>query len=188
MNLVADEYLDSFPDVTREQAVAVLEYAHKWTFQSAACRDTSMLVWRVHCASFCPTIGSMRCEYSSASHRVPGQTHLNSAAGFLERERLRGNSKQESGENSRNQGIARTPNRSSGIRGNGIGKRKPLAIVTPPRNSADSPPASCEQMMVMVITAICCLSENGCKCLSIKIKAGRGRDLKHVLTAKKGFF
>src|SRR6266436_7649557 len=28
-----DEYLDCFPDVTREQAVAVLEYAHKLTLQ-----------------------------------------------------------------------------------------------------------------------------------------------------------
>lgn len=27
--LSIDEYLDCFPDVTREQAVAVLEYAHK---------------------------------------------------------------------------------------------------------------------------------------------------------------
>ena len=31
-----DEYLDCFPDVTREQAVAVLEYAHKLTLQPAA--------------------------------------------------------------------------------------------------------------------------------------------------------
>ena len=28
-----DEYLDCFPDVTREQAVAVLKYAHKLTLQ-----------------------------------------------------------------------------------------------------------------------------------------------------------
>ena len=31
-----DEYLECFPDVTREQAVAVLEYAHKLTLQPAA--------------------------------------------------------------------------------------------------------------------------------------------------------
>jgi uncharacterized protein (DUF433 family) len=31
-----DEYLDCFPDVTREQAVAVLAYAHKLTLQPAA--------------------------------------------------------------------------------------------------------------------------------------------------------
>ena len=30
-----DEYLDCFPDVTREQAVAVLEYAHKTALQAA---------------------------------------------------------------------------------------------------------------------------------------------------------
>jgi len=30
------EYLDCFPDVTREQAVAVLEYAQKLTLQAAA--------------------------------------------------------------------------------------------------------------------------------------------------------
>jgi uncharacterized protein (DUF433 family) len=30
------EYLECFPDVTREQAMAVLEYAHKLTLQSAA--------------------------------------------------------------------------------------------------------------------------------------------------------
>ena len=30
-----DEYLDCFPDVTREQAVAVLEYAHKTALQVA---------------------------------------------------------------------------------------------------------------------------------------------------------
>ena len=34
--LSLDEYLDCFPDVTREQAVAVLEYAHKLTLQPAA--------------------------------------------------------------------------------------------------------------------------------------------------------
>ena len=34
--LSLDEYLDCFPDVTPEQAVAVLEYAHKLTLQSAA--------------------------------------------------------------------------------------------------------------------------------------------------------
>lgn len=34
--LSLDEYLDCFPDVTREQAVAVLEYAHKLTLQAAA--------------------------------------------------------------------------------------------------------------------------------------------------------
>jgi uncharacterized protein (DUF433 family) len=31
-----DEYLDCFPDVTREQAVAVLEYAQRLTLQRAA--------------------------------------------------------------------------------------------------------------------------------------------------------
>ena len=31
-----DEYLDCFPDVTREQAVAVLAYAQKLTLQHAA--------------------------------------------------------------------------------------------------------------------------------------------------------
>lgn len=31
-----DEYLDCFPDVTREQAVAVLAYAHKLALQPAA--------------------------------------------------------------------------------------------------------------------------------------------------------
>ena len=34
--LSLDEYLDCFPDVTREQAVAVLEYARKTTLQPAA--------------------------------------------------------------------------------------------------------------------------------------------------------
>jgi uncharacterized protein (DUF433 family) len=34
--LSLDEYLDCFPDVTRDQAVAVLEYAHKLTLQPAA--------------------------------------------------------------------------------------------------------------------------------------------------------
>ena len=34
--LSLDEYLDCFPDVTREQAVAVLEYAQKLTLQPAA--------------------------------------------------------------------------------------------------------------------------------------------------------
>jgi len=34
--LSLDEYLDCFPDVTREQAVAVLKYAHKRTLQPAA--------------------------------------------------------------------------------------------------------------------------------------------------------
>jgi uncharacterized protein (DUF433 family) len=34
--LSLDEYLDCFPDVTREQAVAVLEYAQKLTVQRAA--------------------------------------------------------------------------------------------------------------------------------------------------------
>ena len=33
--LSLDEYLDCFPDVTREQAVAVLEYAHKTALQPA---------------------------------------------------------------------------------------------------------------------------------------------------------
>jgi uncharacterized protein (DUF433 family) len=31
-----NQYLDCFPDVTRGQAVAVLEYAHKLTLKSAA--------------------------------------------------------------------------------------------------------------------------------------------------------
>jgi uncharacterized protein (DUF433 family) len=35
-NLSLDEYLDCFPDVTREQAVAVLEYALKLTLRPAA--------------------------------------------------------------------------------------------------------------------------------------------------------
>jgi uncharacterized protein (DUF433 family) len=34
--LSLDEYFDCFPDVTREQAVAVLEYAHKLTLQPVA--------------------------------------------------------------------------------------------------------------------------------------------------------
>jgi len=34
--LSLDEYLECFPDVTREQAVAVLEYAHKLTLRPAA--------------------------------------------------------------------------------------------------------------------------------------------------------
>ena len=34
--LSLNEYLDCFPDVTREQAVAVLEYAQKLTLQPAA--------------------------------------------------------------------------------------------------------------------------------------------------------
>ena len=34
--LSLDEYLDYFPDVAREQAVAVLEYAHKLTLHRAA--------------------------------------------------------------------------------------------------------------------------------------------------------
>jgi len=34
--LSLDEYLDCFPDVTREQAVAVLEYAQKLTLQAPA--------------------------------------------------------------------------------------------------------------------------------------------------------
>ena len=34
--LSLDDYLDCFPDVTREQAVAVLEYAQKLTLQPAA--------------------------------------------------------------------------------------------------------------------------------------------------------
>ena len=33
--LSLDEYLDCFPDVTREQAVAVLEYAHKTALHAA---------------------------------------------------------------------------------------------------------------------------------------------------------
>ena len=33
--LSLDQYLDCFPDVTREQAVAVLEYAQKLTLQPA---------------------------------------------------------------------------------------------------------------------------------------------------------
>jgi uncharacterized protein (DUF433 family) len=31
-----DSFLECFPEVTREQAVAVLDYAHKSVFQSAA--------------------------------------------------------------------------------------------------------------------------------------------------------
>src|SRR5580765_4973963 len=34
--LSLDEYLDCFPDVTREQAIAVLEYAQKLTLRRAA--------------------------------------------------------------------------------------------------------------------------------------------------------
>lgn len=34
--LSLDEYLDCFPDVTREQAVAVLEYAHTTALQNVA--------------------------------------------------------------------------------------------------------------------------------------------------------
>jgi len=34
--LSLDEYLDCFPDVTREQALAVLEYARRLTLKSAA--------------------------------------------------------------------------------------------------------------------------------------------------------
>ena len=34
--LSLQEYLDCFPDVTREQAVAVLEYAHQRALQPAA--------------------------------------------------------------------------------------------------------------------------------------------------------
>jgi uncharacterized protein (DUF433 family) len=34
--LSLDAYLECFPEVTREQAVAVLDYAHKSVFQSAA--------------------------------------------------------------------------------------------------------------------------------------------------------
>ena len=34
--LSLDEYLDCFPDVSREQAVAVLEYAQRLTLQRAA--------------------------------------------------------------------------------------------------------------------------------------------------------
>ncbi len=33
--LSLDEYLDCFPDVRREQAVAVLDYAHRLTVESA---------------------------------------------------------------------------------------------------------------------------------------------------------
>lgn len=33
--LSLDEYLDCFPDVTRKQAIAVLEYAHKTALQPA---------------------------------------------------------------------------------------------------------------------------------------------------------
>jgi uncharacterized protein (DUF433 family) len=35
-SLSLDEYLDCFPDVSREQAVAVLEYAQRLTLQPAA--------------------------------------------------------------------------------------------------------------------------------------------------------
>jgi len=31
-----DEYIECFPDVTREQAIAVLEYARRLTLSSAA--------------------------------------------------------------------------------------------------------------------------------------------------------
>lgn len=34
--LSLDEFLDCFPDVTREQAVVVLEYAHRSLFKAAA--------------------------------------------------------------------------------------------------------------------------------------------------------
>jgi len=34
--LSLDAYLECFPEVTREQAVAVLDYAHKSIFQTAA--------------------------------------------------------------------------------------------------------------------------------------------------------
>jgi uncharacterized protein (DUF433 family) len=34
--LSLDEYLECFPDVTREQAVTVLEFAHKAMFKAAA--------------------------------------------------------------------------------------------------------------------------------------------------------
>ena len=34
--LSLDEYLDCFPDVSREQAIAVLEYAQKLTLRQAA--------------------------------------------------------------------------------------------------------------------------------------------------------
>jgi uncharacterized protein (DUF433 family) len=34
--LSLDEYLECFPDVSRDQAVAVLEHAHKALFESAA--------------------------------------------------------------------------------------------------------------------------------------------------------
>jgi uncharacterized protein (DUF433 family) len=34
--LSLDEYIDCFPDVTREQAVALLEYAQKLTLRPAA--------------------------------------------------------------------------------------------------------------------------------------------------------
>lgn len=34
--LSLDEFLDCFPDVTRQQAVAVLEYAHRLTLGQAA--------------------------------------------------------------------------------------------------------------------------------------------------------
>jgi uncharacterized protein (DUF433 family) len=34
--LSLDEYLDCFPDVTREQAVAVLDYAHRLMMRQAA--------------------------------------------------------------------------------------------------------------------------------------------------------
>lgn len=34
--LSLDEFLDCFPDVTREQVVAVLEYAHQSMFRAAA--------------------------------------------------------------------------------------------------------------------------------------------------------
>lgn len=48
-----DEYIDCFPDVTREQAVAVLEYAQKRTLQSAAGESCSTPARRVRCGGSC---------------------------------------------------------------------------------------------------------------------------------------
>jgi uncharacterized protein (DUF433 family) len=41
--LSLNEYLDCFPDVTREQAVAVLEYAQKLTLRPAISRNLALL-------------------------------------------------------------------------------------------------------------------------------------------------
>jgi hypothetical protein len=48
-----DEYLDCFPGVTREQAVAVQEYAEKLTVQPAALRPCSTTACPIHRAAYC---------------------------------------------------------------------------------------------------------------------------------------